>query len=598
MTTPPLLAIRGLTVERLSPGEAPQPVLRDIDLDMAPAEITGVVGESGSGKTILARTLLGLLPPGFRLRARTLSLGGLDLAGLPEKGFRAIRGRDVGMIFQEPMVSLNPALTIGTQMTEAVRLHQRLGRAEARERAEAMLERVRIRDAARALDRFPHEFSGGMRQRIMLASVLMTRPKLLIADEPTTALDVVVQREVLDLLREVTAELGTAVLLITHDLGIVARYADRVTVLKRGDCLEAGTTGEVLMRPRHPYTRGLLGALPRRAVLPAPKAGPPLLSVEGLRVGYGRPLPWRRAAAPMVLRDVSFSLRRGETLAVVGESGSGKTTLGRSLVRLVDPAGGEVRFDGVDLRRVAGGALRAVRPRLQMVFQDPASSLDPRFTVGGLVGEGLTLRRDVTALERAARVAAALEEVGLPADWAERRPHQLSGGQRQRVSIARALVLDPDLLVLDEPVSALDMTVQAQVLDLLAGLQERRGLSYLFITHDLRVVDRLAHRILVLYRGAVVESGPRDAVLDRPAHPYTRQLLSASPELAQDAGGVYRIAERTLPPPLLGEEEAYWPHSGGVPAYRTAGPDHLVACRHPSPAAPPAPAPTREGIPA
>ncbi len=524
--------------------------VKGIDLAIAPGERLGVVGESGSGKTLLARAILGLLPPGAQRRAGRILFDGQDLTALPPAALRRVRGRRIGMVFQEPMVSLNPALTIGRQLGEGLILHEGLSEAEVRRRSVEMLDAFRMADAVGCLDKYPHEFSGGMRQRIMIASALLLRPALLIADEPTTALDVIVQKQVLDLTLAACRDLGTALLLITHDLGVVADCCERVLVMRHGDPVTQGPVDPVLLRPRDPYTRQLLHSLPRRptAATTPPAPSPPLLSIRDLRVAYParRRSLFRPPPARPVLHGVDLSLARGETLALVGESGSGKTTLGRALLGLAPVAGGTVTLDGRDITTLSAPERRALARRVQMVFQDPFSSLDPRWRIARIVGEGVT---GVTATERAKRVAAALSDVGLGDGFADRFPHELSGGQRQRVAIARAIIMKPDLIVADEPVSALDVTVQAQVLALLKDLQRRHGFSYLFISHHLGVVEQVADRVMVLYRGHVVEEGARDDLFDRPTHPYTRHLMAAVPEILPDGDG-FRAGHRPLPAPV------------------------------------------------
>src|SRR5688500_7131327 len=468
-----ILSIRGLTVS-VAKGEGVRATVVDaVDLDVAPGEIVALVGESGSGKTMIGRSILRLLPPVARIDAGEVRFEGVDLVRAPEPELRRIRGARIGMVFQEPMVSLNPALRVGYQMAEALRLHGRLTAREIRGRSIAMLERVKIVDPERCLDCHPHEFSGGMRQRIMLASVFATHPRLLVADEPTTALDAIIQKEVMETLVELAAESGTAVLLVSHDLGMVAQYARRVAVMRRGVVVETGETRDVLLAPRHEYTRALLEALPRRdEAAPAAEAGAPLFEVRGLRVDFpGKPRWfWQRAPRVCAVDGVDLDVRSGETLAVVGESGSGKTTIGRALVRLLRESAGYVRFDGRELGGLDRRALLDFRLQTQMVFQDPYSSLDPRMTLLAIVAEGLRHVPGLDAAERGRRARRMLAEVGLEGDYAGRLPHELSGGQRQRVCIARAIVARPRFVVADEPVSALDVTTQKQELHLSVGV--------------------------------------------------------------------------------------------------------------------------------
>jgi peptide/nickel transport system ATP-binding protein len=575
-----LLAVRDLSVAfHLGRGRALLAVDR-VSLDIAPGGFFAVVGESGSGKTMLARAVLRLLPPTARIAGGTIALGGRDLVALDAQAMRKVRGAEIAMVFQEPMVSLNPALTIGAQMAEAVRLHRGVARAEADALAVDMLARVRIADPRACLDRYPHQFSGGMRQRIMLASVLMLRPRLLIADEPTTALDTLSQQDVLDTMQRLSAELGTAVLLISHDLGLVARYADHVAVMERGRIVETGTPRAVLGSPRQDYTRALVAALPRRdkgRAVRAVAAGAPLLSLRDLRVTFrGTRRFWHRGADVAAVAGVSLDVHAGETLAVVGESGSGKTTLGRAALGLVPTAQGAVVFAGEDLLRCSGAALRRARRAMQIVFQDPFSSLDPRLRIGAIVGEGLRHDRALTRAERGRRVHAMLEEVGLPPDYAERYPHELSGGQRQRVCIARAAVMQPRLIVADEPVSALDVTIQAQILALLAAMRDRHGFSCLFISHDLGVVEQVADRVAVMSRGRIVELASRDRIFDHPQHPYTRQLLAAAPAtfLADATGAAPRRWAAASPPP----GSAYATPESAEQRLVEIASGHLVAC--------------------
>ena len=530
----PLLDVRKLT---LAVGRTGATVVNDVSLTLAPGEVLGVVGESGSGKTLLARALIGLEPPAIRRVAGSIRFEGRDIAALTPRALRQLRGSRIGMVFQEPMTSLNPSLTIGRQLEEGLVLHRpALEAAARRAKILEMLTRIGIREPAAALSAYPHQFSGGMRQRIMLASVMLLEPALLIADEPTTALDAVVQREVLELMLQLTRDHGTAVLMISHDLPMIARYCDRVAVMCRGDLVEAAATAEILRQPREDYTRKLLHALPHRTpARPLDQAVAPLVAVEGLVVEY----PGRRGEVKRALHGIDLDVRPGEVVAVVGGSGSGKTTLGRAIAGLVQPAGGTIRFAGRPIDRSEAG-WRDYRLNCQMVFQDPYASLDPRMTIGQLVGEALRQLGGLTAKDKAARIAEGLAEVGLdPAKFQSRYPHELSGGQRQRVAIARAVVRRPSFVIADEPVSALDVTVRAQVLDLFTDLQQRHGFSCLFISHDLGVVEQVADRVVVMRDGRIVEEGTRDAVFDRPADAYTRTLLSAVPALEPgDEGGV------------------------------------------------------------
>jgi len=530
--TAPLLAIDNLRIEADRPGLPP--LLEGLSFAVAPGERLAIVGESGSGKTMATRAIPRLLATGVHRAAGTIVFEGRDISQSEGAELRAVRGADIGLVFQEPMTSLNPALPIGVQLAEGLKLHRGLSDAEVRARSIDMLRRVQIADAEGCLARYPHEFSGGMRQRIMLASVLLLEPKLLIADEPTTALDTLSQREVLQLMVALTNELGTALLLITHDLGLVAEYTERVLVLEKGVLVEEGRTADVLASPKHPYTAKLIGSLPRRegtrAAIPAD--APVLLSIEDAKVDYpGRPGLFRAGPPKRVVDGVTLEVKAGEIVALVGASGSGKTTLGRAALGLKPLAGGSIRFEGEDIVKLDRAGMRAFRRDAQFVFQDPFSSLPPHLRIGEIVGAALRHQSGMSATERRQRVSETLDEVGL-AGFEDRRPHQMSGGQRQRVAIARAIASRPRLIVADEPVSALDVTIQRQVLTLLQKLQRERGFACLFITHDLAVVEQIADRVVVLERGRIVEEGSTDTVFAEPQHAYTRRLLAASPALA------------------------------------------------------------------
>ncbi|WP_372070280.1 ABC transporter ATP-binding protein (plasmid) [Tistrella mobilis] len=540
MTNPLLLDIQNLSVG-LEHGPT---VVEDASLSIARGRILAVVGESGSGKTVVSRAVLDLLPSPLIRRSGRILFDGRDITTLEGAARRKVRGGQIGMVFQEPMVSLNPALSVGAQLVEGLMLHEKIGRAEARERALAMLARIRIDDPARCFGAWPHEFSGGMRQRIMLASVMLLKPRLLIADEPTTALDTLVQREVLELMVELARENDTAILLVSHDLGLVARYADDVVVMRGGRVIERGPTARILLDPQHDYTRNLLEAMPRpRRLAPPARAEVPVVEARDLVVIHkGRRRMLKRQPDKRAVDGVSFQVAPGETLALVGESGSGKTTIGRCLVGLTRPSGGQLTFRGTDLARATGAEARARRLDCQMVFQDPFSSLDPRHGVGRIVAEPLRHVPGLSAEDARRRVDEVLEEVGLGAAYAKRLPHELSGGQRQRVAIARAIVRRPAFVVADEAVSALDMTVQAQVLDLFGDLQQRHGFSCLFITHALSVVRRIAHRVAVMKDGRIVETAETEELFARPRHDYTRALLAAAPVLEPAAGGGWRLA--------------------------------------------------------
>jgi microcin C transport system ATP-binding protein len=542
---PPLLDVRGLTI-----AFGGQNVVHGIDFHLHAGEKLALVGESGSGKTVSALSLLRLLPPA-RLQGQAL-WHGRDLLALPERDLRAVRGNEIACIFQEPMTALNPLFTIGDQIAEILTLKKGFTPRQARERVIDLLAQTGIPEPQRRAGAYPHQLSGGQRQRAMIAMALASEPQLLIADEPTTALDASLRQQMLALLGELQQRLGMAVLIITHDLHLVRQFADRVAVMERGHLVEQGDVSTVFEQPQHPYTRQLLHSRPQRRLhhrraddrlaATSPPA-PPVLQAEQLRVAFDTPLPgwrgWFRRGRFEAVCGVDLALRPGHTLGVLGESGSGKSTLALAVLGLL-PYEGHLQVLGQTWvnNRVQ---TQRLRQRVQVVFQDPFSSLSPRLTLEQIVGEGLEIHQPgLNAAQRRDRVLVALGEVGLwPAHtptaqqqaWLQRYPHEFSGGQRQRIAIARALVLEPELLILDEPTSALDVTVQQQVLELLLTLQHRRGLSYLLITHDIDVVWALAHDVLVLQAGQVVESGPAEAVLQHPRHPYTRALLAASAPL-------------------------------------------------------------------
>ena len=542
MTTAPLVSVEGLT---LAVGKGGREIVRNVSFDIAPGEMVGIVGESGSGKTQAARALMGLTPPPLVRTAGRIFFEGEDLALTRPQRLRELRGARVGMVFQEPMTSLNPSMTIGKQLGEALALHRvKLSAADRQTRILDMLARVGIRDPKSALTAWPHEFSGGMRQRMMLASVMLLEPALLIADEPTTALDAVVQRDVLELMVGLTREHRTAVLMISHDLPMVARFTQRMVVMRRGEIKETGNTDDLLAQPKHPYTRELLQAMPRRQPARQVADDAPIVEVRKLVVDYpGHRRLFAKAAPKRALHGIDLVVRPREVVAVVGGSGSGKTTLGRTIAGLLKPSAGDILFRGRPIARSDAGWLD-YRLQCQMVFQDPYASLDPRMTVGQLVGEGLRLAKDMSSDNKARRVAEVLEEVGLGFAYAPRHAHELSGGQRQRVAIARALVRRPAFVIADEPVSALDVTVRAQVLELFAELQKRHGFSCLFISHDLGVVEQVADRVIVMQDGRIVEQGTRDTVFDAPLQDYTRRLLSAIPALEPTGTGGVRLRWR------------------------------------------------------
>jgi peptide/nickel transport system ATP-binding protein len=535
-TTDPVLSISGLAVA-FRTGSELVTAIRDITIDVAAGETVAVVGESGSGKSTTAAAVNRLLPENGVITAGSIRFDGRELTDLPENAMVALRGAGIGLVPQDPMSNLDPLMRVGDQIGEALEVHGHTSGEATDRRVVELLEMVGIADAAQRSRQFPHEFSGGMRQRVLIAMGLACKPRLLIADEPTSALDVTVQRRILDQLDVLTDDLGTAVFLITHDLALAAERADRIVVMFRGSIVEEGTSAEVLGNPRHEYTKQLLAAAPSlasRRQVPTRRdsaaSDSPFVEVRDLRKEFA--LRSAKVGEPQTFTavdGVSFSIRRGTTVSIVGESGSGKSTTANMVLGLEDVTSGSILFDGVDLTTLRRKEMFALRRRVQPVFQNPYASLDPRYTVEQSIAEPLRVHRVGTAATRAARVRELLEQVALPEAMAERLPHELSGGQRQRVAIARALALDPELVVLDEAVSALDVLVQAQILDLLADLQRRLGLSYLFISHDLAVVRMISDEVHVMQRGVVVESGTPERIFDDPQHPYTRELLAAIP---------------------------------------------------------------------
>ncbi|UEM02483.1 dipeptide ABC transporter ATP-binding protein [Skermanella rosea] len=610
----PLIEVRGLTVEFPTEDGAFRAV-DDLSFTIHRGETLAIVGESGSGKSVTSLSLMRLVEfGGGRIASGSLWLEGRDgarrdLARQTLPAMNAVRGDEIAMIFQEPMTSLNPVFTIGDQIAEAVMLHQGLSRREARAEALAMLEKVRIPEARRLLDRHPHQLSGGMRQRVMIAMALSCRPSLLIADEPTTALDVTIQAQILRLIRTLQEEMGMAVMFITHDMGVVAEVADRVLVMYGGRKVEEGPVEDVFARPRQAYTRALLAAVPKLGSLsgePLPRRFPvlsdraegapavaadagqvqdtvrrdekPLLEVSDLvtRFEVRRGLFGRLVGRVHAVERVSFDVRPGETLAIVGESGCGKSTTGRTIMQLQQAESGSIRFRGEDIFAMKAEERRRMRRKIQYIFQDPYASLNPRLTVGFSIAEPLVTHGLAAGREVEERVARLLTDVGLSPDHAKRYPHEFSGGQRQRICIARALASEPELIIADEAVAALDVSVQAQIVNLFMDLQEKRRLSYLFISHDMAVVERVSHRVAVMYLGQIVELGPRQSVFENPRHPYTRRLMAAVPVADPARRDRNRpLLEGEIPSPmrLVGDEPA-WDRLVEV------GPGHWVA-RHP-----------------
>jgi len=610
-TSPTVLRVEQLSVE-FATADRVVTAVRNLSFAIDRGETVAVVGESGSGKSVSALSIMRLVEHGGgrivggRLEFARPEHGMLDLARTDPRMMRSIRGAEIAMIFQEPMTSLNPVFTVGDQIGESIRLHQGKDAAAARAEALRMLEQVRIPEAKQVLTRYPHQLSGGMRQRVMIAMALSCRPALLIADEPTTALDVTIQAQILTLIRLLQDEMHMAVMFITHDMGVVAEVADRVVVMFRGEKVEEGATEKIFATPSQRYTKALLSAVPRLGSLKdedlprkfplvtmngmassnvettassrPPRAGEPLLKVRDLTTRFDVKSGFfghvrRRVHA---VEGVSFDLAPGETLALVGESGCGKSTTGRSLLRLVDIAGGSMELEGKDIAKMQSSELRPLRRDIQMIFQDPFASLDPRLTVGFSIAEPLYVHGVVSGREAEDRVTWLLRHVGLDPDHAARYPHEFSGGQRQRIAIARALALNPKIIVADEAVSALDVSIQAQIVNLLLDLQTEFGLSYLFISHDMAVVERVSHRVAVMYLGQIVEIGPRRAVFDDPRHPYTRKLMSAVPVADPRRRRRKReLSSEEIPSPIraIGDDPIVAPLA-------EVGPDHFVATHH------------------
>ena len=532
----PLIDARNVAVSFKVEGGTVEAV-RDVSFAVWPGRTTALVGESGSGKSVTARAVMRLLSKRATVSDRTRILyAGKDMAHLSPREMRRLRGNRISMIFQEPMSSLNPVYTVGAQISEGLMLHQRMSRRGAWARVVELLEEVQIPDPAARVNQYPHQLSGGQRQRVMIAMALANRPDVLIADEPTTALDVTVQAQILHLIDDLKTRYGMGVILITHDLTVVRQFADHVHVMQHGEVRESGPTEQIFARPQHPYTKRLLASEPKGQADPAMVATETILKGENVRVQFTlrRGGFFKGSYHPLVaVDDLSLNLRRGETLGLVGESGSGKTTFGQALIRLIRTNGGRITFAGDRIENKDRKEMRPYRSRMQIVFQDPFSSMNPRLSVRQIIEEGLIVNGiGRTSRERFARVQQALRDAGLPDTIAHRFPHEFSGGQRQRIAIARAIALEPEFILLDEPTSALDLSVQAQIIELLRKLQREKGLSYLFISHDLKVVRALCHRVMVMQHGKIVEEGPVDQVLVDPRTDYTKRLVRAAFEIA------------------------------------------------------------------
>ena len=522
----PILQVKDLHVSfHVKGGEVK--AVRGMNFEIGRGETVAIVGESGSGKSVTAQTIMRLIPsPPSDIKSGQILFQGEDILKKTNKEMEAIRGKDIGMIFQDPMTSLNPTIKVGKQITEVLIKHQKLSSAEAKERGLEMLRLVGIKNPEERFNQYPHEFSGGMRQRVMIAIALACRPALLIADEPTTALDVTIQAQIMDVMKEMQQKLGTSIILITHDLGVVAGMCDRVIVMYAGEVVETGTKWEIFKNPQHPYTKGLLESSSDGQGGSIVMKENHLIEVEGLKkyfnVGGGKIVK--------AVDNINFFIREGETLGMVGESGCGKSTAGRTILRLYEPTAGSVKFNGTDIYKLSPSKMKAMRRDMQMIFQDPYASLNPRFTVSDIIGEALDIHNLAgSRKERKKRVEELLDMVGLNPDHATRYPHEFSGGQRQRIGIARALAVNPKFIICDEPISALDVSIQAQVVNLLKDLQDRLGLTYLFIAHDLSMVKHISDRVAVMYLGKMVELADSEELYANPIHPYTKTLLSAIP---------------------------------------------------------------------
>jgi len=576
-----ILTVTDLTV-RFASSERTVDAVRNLSFHIDRGETLAIVGESGSGKSVTSLALMRLVEHGggaivggsIALRRRNGQL--LDVTRMGQSALQSMRGADVAMVFQEPMTSLNPVFTAGEQLAETIRKHQGMSRSAARAEALRLLDLVRIPEAPNVLKRFPHQLSGGMRQRIMIAMALSCKPQLLIADEPTTALDVTIQAQILQLIRQLQQELHMGVMFITHDMGVVAEVADRVLVMLRGDKVEEGTATELFAAPQHAYTRALLAAVPKLGAMQGtelprkfdllegnvnidpsidirPPQTTPILRVKNLVTRFDLPTGlWGRVTRRVhAVEKVSFDLYPGETLGLVGESGCGKSTTGRSLLRLVESQSGQIEFEGRNILEIPRAEVQTLRRNIQFIFQDPFASLDPRLTIGFSIMEPLLVHQIADKKTAQARVDWLLDKVGLPREYARRYPHEFSGGQRQRIAIARALALGPKVVVADESVSALDVSVQAQIVNLMMDLQRELGLAFLFISHDMAVVERISHRVAVMFLGQIVEIGPRRAIFENPQHPYTRRLMEAVP-IADPTkrNTAQRLLEGEIPSPV------------------------------------------------
>ncbi|WP_281979149.1 ABC transporter ATP-binding protein [Pseudorhizobium flavum] len=597
--TDPILSIQKLNTAFRVSGDW-RNVVHNVSFDIGPKETVAVVGESGSGKSVTAMSIMRLLSPANSRVTGRIEFDGQDLLSLPLEKMQTIRGNRIGMIFQEPMTSLNPVLKIGRQITEVLRHHRGMSEAEAEAEAVRLLEKVRIPSAKARLNEYPMNFSGGMRQRVVIAIALACDPKLLVADEPTTALDVTIQAQILELIKTLQEEEGMSVLFITHDMGVVAEVSDRTVVMYRGEQVETGATANIFAGAQHPYTRALLSAVPQLGsmtgkdrplrfpqvdmatgeIQPVPptqdtvkRNEPSILKVDNLVTRFPVKAGFLRKTIGRIhaVEGVSLELRQGETLSLVGESGCGKSTTGRSIIRLTNPVSGKVTIGGKDVLEAGRPELAEIRRQAQMIFQDPFESLNPRMRIGEAIAEPIVTHGLARPVDAKARVADLLERVGLSAAMMDRFPHEFSGGQRQRVCIARALALEPKLLIADESVSALDVSVKAQVINLMLDLQEKYGLGYLFISHDMAVVERISHRVAVMYLGEIVEIGPRQAVFENPQHAYTKRLMAAVPIADPARRQARRISSEEIKSPFRSAD-----YVSPKRTYEQAGEGHFV----------------------